>query len=169
MIAFILTFLYLTRSSNLHQKELYLIPSDYRGKVVVVYGKSFGEPPKIDDSTIVYLIPKDGILISQSVTHYDFDLRQSEFYLLDQSGSRSKLEILEKDSIFNSKDSASYRTKIGILPFGTIGSCNFKDTTIFCYSDFYIGNFSEMAKFYTPEMAEDFQQRLLAKAKWLQK
>jgi hypothetical protein len=144
MILFILTWVYLNSVSHFQPKEIYLIPSDFRRHAVVVYGKSFGEPEKNEDSSIVYLIPKDGILISQSSKHYDFDLKQSEFYLLDKSGQRNRLEILETDSIFKSKDSASFRRKLGIIPFGTIGGCNFKEPNVFCYSDFYVGKQSEM-------------------------
>jgi hypothetical protein len=153
---------------NFNKKEVFYIPNEYRGKVVVVYGRPFGDQPKVDDSTIAYVIPKDGILISQSVAPV-MNLRQSEFYLVDNGGRKSKLDMLEKDSIFSSKDSAIYRRKIGIIPFGTIGSCSLDSAKYFCYSDFYIGSYSEMAKYYTPKMAGDFENRLMAKAKWLQK
>jgi hypothetical protein len=169
MTAFYLTILYSMLSLKLQKKEIFFIPSDYRGKVVVVYGKPFGDQPKIDDSTVAYFIPKDGILISQSTNHYDINLKHSQFYLVDESGRKSKLEFIEKDSLFLSKDSSVYRTKVGIIPFGTIGSCNFNEANVFCYSDFYIGSYSEMSKYYTPEMANDFQKRLMEKAKWLQK
>jgi hypothetical protein len=73
---------------------------------------------------------------------------------------------LEKDSLFNSKDSTKFRQEVGVIPFGTIGSCDFSKPNVFCYSDLYVGTRAEMGKFYTPEAADAFEKRVLAKAKW---
>ncbi|HEY4290228.1 MAG TPA: hypothetical protein VGN00_24170 [Puia sp.] len=168
MISFLFA-LFLSHSAcNVHYREIYLIPSDYRGKVVAIYARPFGEQPVMEDSSTIFKIPEDGILVTQSIKRNIHELRESEFYLINKNGERTRLNILEKDSLFNSKDSIRFRHEVGVIPFGTIGSCEFDKPNTFCYSDFYIGTYSEMGKFYTPEAADAFEKRVIAKAKWVQ-
>jgi hypothetical protein len=166
MISIILALLISHSAHNLQYREIYLIPSDYRGKIVVIYSRPFGEPSITEDSSTIFKIPEDGILVAQSIKRNIHELRESEFYLINKNEERAKLNILEKDSLFNSKDSTKFKQEVGIIPFGTIGSCEFDKPNVFCYSDFYIGTYAEMGKFYTPEAADAFEKRVLAKAKW---
>lgn len=166
MISIILALLISHSSPNRQYREVYLIPSDYRGKVVVIYGRPLGEPPIMEDSSTTFKVPEDGILVTQSTKRNIHNLNESEFYLIDQLGNRKRLNILEKDSVFNSKDSTKFRHEVGVIPFGTIGSCKFNEPNVFCYSDFYVGTYADMGKFYTPEAADAFEKRVLAKAKW---
>jgi hypothetical protein len=44
-----------------HSEE-HLIPKNYVGSVVIVYGQPGGVPLEIDGNTIVYRVPRDGII-----------------------------------------------------------------------------------------------------------
>ena len=144
--------------------EFFLLPKQYRGKVVVVYNRPFGEMPKNLNDTIYYTIPNDGI--SLNTTQIISRLEHCEFYQVDTAGKRKKLRILTNDLITNSPDSINLKNEIGIFIFGTIGSCNSNERESFCYSDFYVGTLNEMPNYYTPKKAREFSSRLDAKAKW---
>lgn len=50
---------------SIAKPEIYLIPDDYEGEVIVVFDQSVGEPEKYLDKKRVYEIPDDGILYTQ--------------------------------------------------------------------------------------------------------
>jgi len=63
-------------------------------------------------------------------------------------------------------DSGYDKSKRGVRICGSIGACSLSDTANFCYSDFYVGTYNEMANYYTPELTDSFSKRLFIKAKW---
>jgi hypothetical protein len=145
-------------------KEAYLLPNNYRGKIVVVYNRPFGDITEESNDTIYYKVPLDGISVVTGQLHHK--LEAGIFYQVDSAGKKNKLDILSNEIIKSSSDSARLRDKVGVFVFGTIGSCNPKETESFCYSDFYIGSLNEMPKYYTPDIASKFMAAVEAKAKW---
>jgi hypothetical protein len=144
--------------------EAYVIPKNYRGKVVVVYMRPFGQDSKISNDTLFYYIPPDGIAIASN--NIETTIEKSFFITYDSGGNEKILPIHSKSDFFESPDSAYKKAEVGIIIFGTIGSCNSNNKSNFCYTDFYIGSFNEMPNYYTPEKSNKFSERLSEKAKW---
>ena len=144
--------------------EAFLIPKEYRGKVVTVYNRPFGERIKSLNDTIYYTIPKDGISISKS--QIKSKLEDCIFYQFNTRGKKEKLRILSYDLIIASPDSNFLKNQVGIFIFGTIGSCNSKEPQSFCYSDFYVGSLNDMKNHYTPKKSEQFMLKVSSKARW---
>ena len=145
-------------------QDAYLLPNDYKGKVVVVYNRPFGDKVKISNDTTYYIVPLDGISIVTSQSKSKLD--ESLFYQIDFLGKRKMLNILTYQLIMSSPDSTSLKNQVGIFIFGTIGSCNPKEPESFCYSDFYVGSLNDMPKYYTTDIANNFMATVESKAKW---
>ena len=146
--------------------EAYVIPKNYRGKVVVVFKRPFGHDSKISNDTLFYYVPPDGIAIVSN--NIKTAIAKSCFMTYDSSGKKTNLPIHSNDDFFKSTDSTNKKKEIGIIIFGTIGSCNPSDKSNFCYTDFYIGTFNEMPAYFTPDKTNKFSARLSKKAKWNQ-
>ena len=144
--------------------EAYVIPKNYRGKVVVVFNRPFGHDSKISNDTLFYYIPPDGIAIVSNIIRTA--IAKSCFITSDSSGKKTNLTIHSKDDFYKSTDSTNKKNEIGIIIFGTIGSCIPNAKSNFCYTDFYTGTFNEMPDYYTPDKAKEFSARLSKKAKW---
>lgn len=68
------------------EAETFLIPSDYRGEVVVFYAEPCGEPPRYEGANRLYQLSSEGVLITQATKNDGYLNRK--FYLLDQNGVR---------------------------------------------------------------------------------
>ena len=111
--------------------EAYVIPKNYRGKVVVVFGRPFGDNSRISNDTLFYNIPPDGIAIVSN--KIKTTIEKSCFITYDNGGKKRLLPVHSRKTFFESTDSIKKRTEIGIIIFGTIGSCNANDKSNFCY------------------------------------
>lgn len=70
-------------------KQTYLIPADYEGKFVVVYGENCAGVPRMENEREVMEVPKSGVLIVQSNLDGNVFI-DDEFYLVDEKGTRVK-------------------------------------------------------------------------------
>lgn len=73
------------------EPELFLIPDNYEGVVIVLFNQSNGEEEKYIDNRRLYDIPKNGILATKfpKTTHGKLD---QKFYYKDNNGNK-KTEI----------------------------------------------------------------------------
>jgi len=168
ILSFLIFIFFLTHSICYGQVkvEVYVIPKNYRGKVVVVFKRPFGNDSKLSNDTLFYYIPPDGIAIVSN--NIKTAIEKSCFITYDSSGKEKILPIHSKNDFFESTDPTYKKAEVGIIIFGTIGSCNPKDKSNFCYTDFFIGTFNEMPNYYTPDRANKFSDSLSKKSKWRQ-
>jgi hypothetical protein len=73
-----------------HSEE-HLIPKDYVGAVVIVYGQSNGVPLKVSGNTIVFGIPGDGILRIRDLYPNETGWRGLHYYYVDSAGKKQEL------------------------------------------------------------------------------
>ena len=76
---------YLTRP----KKEIYLIPNNINGKFRVIYGEPCGQNPPLENGRRVMKIPNSRILIIQP--KFQAGVIDNEYYLVDESGKRTKI------------------------------------------------------------------------------
>jgi len=98
------------------ESTIYLIPEGYRGAIEVVYNQDgssisyknafgrdttysrpLGEPQKYESSSRVYMIPKNGILLTQFKENSG--VHKNEYYYIDSSGNRKKLNTVSHADI----------------------------------------------------------------------
>jgi hypothetical protein len=75
-----------------NEREILLIPEDFRGKVHVFYDMPCGTEPEYENKSRIFRIPENGILLSQFNCEYGFS--DQEYYLTDESGKRLQLSVV---------------------------------------------------------------------------
>ena len=91
-VVVIFFFSYLNDYLTKPMKEIYLIPSDFKGQFRVIYGEQCGTKPTYESGRRVMKIPENGILMIQP--KFQAGLVNNEYYLIDKNGNRKKLNEL---------------------------------------------------------------------------
>lgn len=72
-------------------REIHLIPEDYRGIVYILYDQKDGAPEKYEKGHRVYEIPSTGVLKTQmSPNPGGFKRSDMKYFLINDSGKRTK-------------------------------------------------------------------------------
>gem|GEM_PF-801820 len=137
LLLFVLYFVgsYLTKP----EKELYLIPADFRGTFRVIYGQPCGSSPSYEQGRRVLRVPADGLLLIQPPIETGWI--DNEYYLVDKAGRRQKIAELqyypEKKPAMPSVLLRSTGTFGGAMPNG---STSFESPLALHYADFQVFN-----------------------------
>lgn len=153
IVIYFLTFFSLIGCGQSKEKEVYLIPSNFKGKVNVIFGYSKGEPVKYENGVRIYEIPKDGILLTQFKVQEG--LIKREYYYTNGPEKRVLLKIMADSE--NTND-------IGVFRDGTIGVYgNSNDTNALTFQEFYVTNKSSFESYFTDESIKDFDDKVQSK------
>lgn len=138
---------------------MYLIHSNFEGKVNILFDKNAGETKKYQGDRRIYEIPSDGILITQFKANYGFVNRQ--YYSVDDKGGRTPLEIFEYDNKNNNKWIIVDKNQKGIFLDGISGQYgNTGDSTAVEYQEFIVSNYNKLDSFFTKEYQTNFDNKL---------
>lgn len=90
------------------EKEIYLLPDGFKGKMVVFFDQADGEEILYEDSVRIYNIPPSGYLKTQFPKNGGcMNDNRLKFYYIDSLGTRELLDYflnLPKDSLPNDRD-----------------------------------------------------------------
>jgi hypothetical protein len=137
------------------EKEIYLIPSTFKGKVNVIFSQANGKPIKYENNARVYEIPEDGILLTQFKEQEGFVKR--EYFYVDKDNNKKPLKI-----IIDIEDETS--TEISVFRDGTIGVYgNSNDENSLTYQEFYITDKGSFESYFSNDSINDFTKRLQLK------
>lgn len=159
---YLIAFMQLLSSCNQKaEPETYLIPSNYTGKVNILFNKETGAAKEYDRKRRVYRIPSDGILITQFKTNDGFIDR--EYYSVDNTGKRTRLEVYILDN--SKRDTAEYivgdKNKKGIFGDGISGQYgNTGENKSVQYQEFIVSSYNQLDSFYTKEYRINFENRI---------
>lgn len=126
--------------------EIFLIPSGYRGQIKVIFNEPCGEKEVYDGKKRVYIIPENGVLITQF--KQEMGIIDQEFYYIDAKGGRTPIPEMEMAD-FNQDDSTKKfsneppRDKLGAF-FVFTGIADNETSNEFEYTGCYIGSFTEV-------------------------
>lgn len=73
--------------------EIHLIPSDFRGKVQIVFRAQNGVPAKVENGAHVYVIPSDGLLFTQAEPNNGLS-PEYRFFFVTPQGERHAIRRL---------------------------------------------------------------------------
>jgi len=159
---YLIAFLQFLSSCNQKaEPETYLVPSNFTGKVNILFNKETGAAKEYEGKRRVYRIPSHGILITQFKTNDGFTDR--EYYLVDSTGERTRLEVYMIDNA--KRDTAEYivgdKNKKGVFGDGISGQYgNTGDSKSAQYQEFIVSSYSQLDSFYTKEYRRDFDSRI---------
>lgn len=75
------------------EKEIFLIPMDFRGKIRIVYGEECGVRPLHEDGGRVLVVPQNGVLIIQP--EFEAGVVNHDYYFVDAKGSRVRANVFD--------------------------------------------------------------------------
>jgi len=159
---YLIAFMRLLSSCNQKaEPETYLIPSNFTGKVNILFDKETGAAKEYDGKRRVYKIPSDGILITQIKTNDGFIDR--EYYSVNDTGKRTRLEVYMLDH--SKRDTAEYivgdKNKKGIFGDGTSGQYgNTGNSKSVQYQEFIVSSYNQLDSFYTTEYRKSFDSKI---------
>ena len=84
---------------QLIQNEIYLIPQNYHGSVVINFGEPVGTAPDAENKAVVFKVNSSGTLKTnhlEKTLRQDLEAEQENFrnyYYVDESGNRTKLKV----------------------------------------------------------------------------
>lgn len=123
---FFIGFLYFEINSA--SNDIFLIPQDYRGQVLILYGQENGQPKEFEKLWRVYRIPENGTLKTQFKLKGNYiNNSGSKYYFVDKNGNR---ELIKQYCEFcEDRDT----TTVQVI-FGSLGSSSSGAT----FQDFFI-------------------------------
>ncbi len=134
------------------EKERYLIPENYLGRVIIFYDQAGGKSIKYENGFRVYQVSKDGFLSTKFKTNFGFfsikggDL---EFAYVDTNNKIKKLlpiRYIENDPTTPSD------TIVQVFKMGNGMNGKLK------YSEFYIDKYSNASKYFSNNSNSDLKE-----------
>ncbi|WP_282081429.1 DUF6843 domain-containing protein [Aquimarina algiphila] len=114
MITLVVLFWPIWIKINTEKPETYLIPENYSGKIIIVYGEDCGIEPLIENGRRVLEIPNNGILIIKP--EFEGGIIDHKYYFVNKNKERTKIERYENDS-----DRTQHVPGIRLIGSGGIG------------------------------------------------
>ncbi len=86
---------------NKAESETFLIPTDYRGDIVIFYDEGCGQEPLIVKGRRIYQISNDGVLITKFKKNSGY--LDQEFYLVDENENRTEIPKFGRQNFHTEK------------------------------------------------------------------
>lgn len=140
-------------------KEVFLIPEDYRGTVNIVYGQKCGLKINVENDTMTYKIPQDGILIITN--KFESGYIDHTYYLVDKKGNKKLIEKMDvrdfnEDYTTEKNPHEPPRNKLGIFGWGTTGSFENSKNESSNFQEFQVSTYEDLEKKYSWKYSSKF-------------
>jgi hypothetical protein len=120
--------------------EVYLIPSGFRGDVFLVLGIGAGVPPVRREGASVFVVPANGILVTQD--RLSSRWVRSTFYSVEADGQRQRLEEVPSSVPDTPGNRANRRPIVWFQRTVTLQDKNLP--CVVRYAQFYVGSRSHL-------------------------
>lgn len=125
VLPFLTLHVIITKESASH--DIFLIPDNYRGQVVIEYGVQDGAEKEYEGKWRVYRVPENGYLKTMfTIKGNSIRLSDSKYFYVDKNGNRKELKHFCKQC--KDKDTTSIQVIYGSL--GISNNKSFQDFTI---------------------------------------
>jgi hypothetical protein len=118
------------------EREVHLIPDGFKGDVFIVPGIGAGSRPIRQGGASVFVVPANGILITQDKTTLKW--HESRFYYVKPNGLRQRLEEVPSSVPGTQENRSNRRPIVWFEKSGTIAGVNLPCTVH--YMQYYVGS-----------------------------
>lgn len=136
LIAIVFVMSMTAQSCGQDKKEVFILPRNFTGYIVILYNQSTGSPIRLEDGKRIYEIPQNGVLITKSSDNPDW-MELPEFYY----------EKIEKISQISFKVDYKDLPADSIVAYGGISGTANKDLTgkeVVRFTKYFVGNKSQI-------------------------
>jgi hypothetical protein len=138
-------------SCNNYEKEIYLLPEHFHGRVNVVFNQKNGEKRVYENGDRIYKIPKDGVLVTQFEKQEGY--MNTQYYFIDANNIRTPLRIAEGDELGKNEP--------GIYREGTRGVVgNSSEKNSFKYLEFYVTDKINLKNYFLDDSINQFNNKV---------
>ena len=107
------------------EPETFLIPSDFRGRVNILYNQKCGNEVEFENGRRIYRIPNDGILFTKF--EKPSGLINHKYYLINENGTQTELTKMDvrnynEDYTITKNPNEPPRDTLGIFSWGSLGT-----------------------------------------------
>lgn len=118
----VLSVFFLLSEINKAEPEVFLIPKDLRGEIVVFYDEPCGLPPVYENGRRIYQIPDSGVLITafkENTGHLD-----QKFYFIDEFADKTAMPRFHWQSYESERNNWHYMHSTAVADFtkDTVGA-----------------------------------------------
>ena len=141
-------------STHSVKSEIYLIPEGFEGRVNVIFRKRTKITARYENAKRVYIIPSDGILVSD----YEFQegMINREFFILDSRGQRAPLLVFDGKNPVNDE--------LRIFNNGTLGVYGNSDSNLKrYYHEFLVTSKNKIDKYFSMDSIAEFEAKVKRK------
>lgn len=132
--------------------EIFLIPFNYHGTVKVIFNESCGQKETFDGKKRMYIIPENGILITQF--KQEFGIINQEYYYVDAKGSRTlipkmMLQDFNEATTTERNEHEPSRNQVAIFQWGNTGTAQLTGEKKYDFYMFHVGTYTEVRDSFT--------------------
>ncbi|MDP2174462.1 MAG: hypothetical protein Q8K70_00985 [Bacteroidota bacterium] len=135
------------------EKEIFLIPYDYRGKVIIIYNWQNGAKERYENGSRIYDIPINGVLLTKFKDEYG--IVNQTYYLVDSLGNRKLMEIIKDESRVNANNI------VAIYRAGSVGVYGDSEkSTSIKYQKFYVSDKQNFESYFNHKYNTAFDEKI---------
>ena len=146
--------------------EIFNIPNNYRGRVVVIFKPGCGEQLFKTNEGFDYVIPEDGILIVNKKLKTGIIEHKYQYVL--ESGLTEEIPLMDvrdfNDEWTTEKNKLEPpRDKLGVYHWGRTGSMGTGSMGEVEFQEFYISTYNELSEEFGYKYGKEFRNRIVEK------
>jgi len=147
------------------EPETFLVPSEYRGRVNVIFNQPKGQAERYENGRRVYEIPANGILITRFKDNYG--IMNQQYFYFDSAGRREALKTLDvrdfneewtttrnKNEPSRDEPAVFFAARVGV--YG-----NSDDPKSMRFQEFYVSTYRELKTFHEMKYDQRFLERVI--------
>ncbi len=133
-IPLIIAIFFLSFYLNKAESETFLIPTDYRGEIVIFYDEACGQDPVIERGRRIYQFSKEGVLITKFKENRGY--LDQKFYVVDENENRTEIpQFVRQNFDTEKKEWGDYQsTPVEEFTKETIGAFHSYGTETYFFS-----------------------------------
>jgi len=137
------------------EPETFLVPSDFRGRVNIIYDQKCGEETEFENDRRVYRIPSNGLLLTKFKK--PSGLIDHKYFLVNNSGTRTELTKMDvrdynEDYTITKNPNEPPRDTLGIFKWGSLGNASgMNDSESYSFQEFFVTDYNGLGNTYGKE------------------
>ena len=144
----ILSFLIFSSCVMSAEPETFLVPTDFRGRVNIIYDQKCGQETEYENDRRIYRIPSNGLLLTKFKK--PSGLIDHKYFLVNDNGTRTELTKMDvrdynEDYTTTKNPNEPPRDTLGVFKWGSLGNAiGMNDNEAYSFQEFFISDYNDL-------------------------